>query len=62
MIRGYKQNTLVENFGECGFIYEAKKEDKRYFMYELEEYGEAEKYNFKVIKKLMSSHILTVVE
>lgn len=41
MIREYKQNSLIEEFGESGFIYEAKKNNKKYFMYEFEEYGDA---------------------
>lgn len=33
MIRDYKQNSLIETFGECGFIYEVRKANKKYFMY-----------------------------
>ena len=62
MIREYKQNSLIETFGDSGFLYEAKKGNKKFYMYELEEYGDAEKYNFKILKKLISSHILSVVE
>lgn len=31
-------------------------------MYEFEEYGDAEKYSFKILKKLISCHILSLVE
>ena len=39
-IRGYKQKEVVEAFGD-GLLYEAIKENKRHYMYEFDEYGEA---------------------
>ena len=62
MIRGYKQKEVVDTFGDNCLIYEATKEGKQYYMYEFEEYGDADAYNFKIIAKLFTSHILGVVE
>lgn len=62
MIKGYKQKDVVDTFGDNCIIYEATKNDKKYYMYEFEEYGDADRYNFKVISKIFSSHILGVVE
>lgn len=60
MIREYKKQNVIDTFGDNGLIYEASKNAKKYYLYEFEQYGEADVYNFKVLKKIMSTHILAV--
>lgn len=62
MIREYKKLDAVDAFGNYGFIYEAVKDNKKYFLYQFEKLKATEAYNFKVLHRIMSSHILAICE
>lgn len=34
MIREYKKHNVIDTFGENGLVYEASKNDKKYYLYE----------------------------
>jgi hypothetical protein len=61
MIRNYQKLNFIETFGNKGKIYEAVKNNKKYLMYEFSEFGELEVYSFRVLNKIISSHILGLV-
>lgn len=62
MIQEYKQHSVVDTFGDNAMVYEVSKNNKKYLMYEIDDYNDSYQYNFKVLKKVVSSKILAVVE
>ena len=62
MIKEYKQHNCIDTFGENGLVYEVSKNNKHYLLYEFDDYTDVDNYNFKILKKIMSSKILAVLE
>lgn len=63
MIRGYKQEKVLDTPSENHTIYRASKDGKQFLMHEYESINESDEYTFKIRKKISKcSHVVELVE
>jgi serine/threonine protein kinase len=63
MVKGYKEEQVLDTPTDNCTIYQVSKEGKTYLMHEFESINDSDEYSFKVRKKLFKcSHIVPIID